>query len=247
MTEHRSPELPRKGAKLLRKPYRLVDLTNEIYQGMPIYPVHQKPYIMVNHTHAESVERLGAQMPFRSHNLLMSEHTGTHTDAIFEYDEHGPSLSESPLEFYYGPAICWDVSHVRYPDYITADVLREAEARADVKIREGDIVLLYTGHNERTWPRDEYLKNYTGLSTDGAEWLAERGVINIGIDGVSIDHYESTDDRAHVVCGRYQIVNTEGLANLGAVKGMRFQFHGLPLRIRNGTGSPVRAVAVLTE
>lgn len=247
MTENTPPEIPRKGQHLLKKQSRLVDLTNEIYQGMPIYAVHQKPFIMVNHTHTESVERLGAQMPFRSHNLLMSEHTGTHTDAIFEYDETGPSLSESPLEFYYGTAVCLDVSHVRYPDYITGEVLRAAEASSPAKIEQGDIVLLYTGHNERTWPRDEYLADYTGLSTDGATWLAERGVINIAIDGVSIDHFDSTDDRAHVVCGKYQIVNSEGLANLASVVGKRFDFYGLPLRIRNGTGSPVRAVAVLSE
>jgi kynurenine formamidase len=37
----------------------------------------------------------------------------------------------------------------------------------------------------------------------------------------------------------------ENLCNLDKVVGKRFTFIGLPLRIRQGTGSPIRAVAVL--
>jgi kynurenine formamidase len=47
------------------------------------------------------------------------------------------------------------------------------------------------------------------------------------------------------VCRERQIVNTESLCNLDRLVGKRFSYFGLPLNIRAGTGSPIRAVAVL--
>ena len=86
---------------------------------------------------------------------------------------------------------------------------------------------------------------HPGLTREAAIWLAEKGVINIGVDNVAIDHADDSEFSGHVVCGEYGIVNTEGLTNLDKVVGQRFLYFGLPLRIRNGTGSPIRAVAVL--
>jgi kynurenine formamidase len=244
-TTVRKPVGPTKGAALLQRRLKLIDLSQEIFEGMPTYFAHQKPFQFVNHTHAQSVELFGAIMPFEAHNILMSEHTGTHTDAIFEYDAEGPTLDESPLEYYYGDALCLDVSHVRYPDELTPEVLEAAERATGDALKEGDIVVLHTGHSDRSLPTRGYLEGYTGLRTAGATWLAEKGVVNIAIDAVSIDHSDNVDDQAHVVCGEYQIVNTEGLRNLAQVAGRRFTFLGLPLPIRRGTGSPIRAVALL--
>jgi kynurenine formamidase len=244
-TTERKPVGPVKGPGLLRRRLQVVDLTQEIFEGMPIYFAHQKPFQMVNHTHAESVELFDAIMPFEAHNILMSEHTGTHTDAIFEYDPEGPTLDESPLEYYYGDALCLDVTHVRYPDELTPEVLEAAEQATGDALKEGDVVVLHTGHADRTLPTEDYLRGYTGLRTAGATWLAEKGVVNIAIDAVSIDHADNKDDAAHVVCGKYQIVNTEGLCNMARISGRRFTFLGLPLPFRRGTGSPIRAVALL--
>jgi kynurenine formamidase len=246
-TDQRRAAGPTKGMHLLGGRRKVIDLTCEIFQGMPVWPAHQRPFIMVNHTHEESKTLFGAEMPFEAHNLLMSEHTGTHADAIFEYDANGPTLDESPLEYYHGSALCLDVSHVRYPDVLTPEVLAAAEEAAEDDLREGDIALLYTGHADRTFPRDDFLKEFTGLRREGATWLTERGVVNIAIDSVSIDHADYRDDIAHVVCREYQIVNTEGLCNLGSLAGRRCYFMGLPLNIRRGTGSPIRAVALLDD
>jgi kynurenine formamidase len=237
--------VPALGPELLERKIELIDLTGEFYQGMPMFALHQAPFIMVNHTHQEAVTRLGVNLPFSARNLLISEHTGTHTDAIYEYDENGPTLSESPLEYYYGDAVCLDVSDTRHPDRIEPDILERALDRSGQEIRQGDIVLLYTGTHERLWPEQRFLTEYTGLSEAATRWLAERGVVNIGIDAVSIDAHDDADFRAHVVCKEFQIVNTESLTNLSKVANRRFVFLGLPLAIRGGTGSPIRAVALL--
>jgi len=210
---------------------------------MPLWPGHQLPFMMVNQTHDGFKQRWGTSFGFQAHNWLLSEHTGTHTDAIFEYDPGGPTLDEMPLEYYYGEAICVDVSDVRHPDYITRERLAAAVERSGQGLRTGDIVLLYTGHGDRTFGTREFIEVYTGLDRDAALWLAERGAVNIGIDSLAIDHSDDTGFSAHAVCAEYQIVNTENLTNLRQLTGTRFMYMGLPLHFRRGTGSPVRAVA----
>ena len=65
------------------------------------------------------------------------------------------------------------------------------------------------------------------------------------MDAVSIDHADDGELEAHVVCRERQLVNTESLCNLEQLVGKRFTYFGLPLNIDGGTGSPIRAVAVL--
>jgi kynurenine formamidase len=244
----REMAVPRGGSELLRRDrLQLIDLSRDIYEGMPLWPGHQLPFKMVNQTHEGFKERWGTGVGFEAHNWLMSEHTGTHTDAIFEYDPTGPTLDEMPLEYYYGEAVCLDVSHVRHPDWMTPEVLAAAEEAGGQEIRPGDIVLLHSGHSDRTYPSKEFVNVYSGLSREGAVWLAEKGVVNIGIDSLAIDHSDDLEFAGHVVCAEYQIVNTENLINLDRLVGKRFMFFGLPLHFREGTGSPIRAVAWLHE
>ncbi|MDQ0252912.1 kynurenine formamidase [Evansella vedderi] len=224
---------------------RLVDLSQEIYQGMPVFPLHQKTMIFPNVSHAEAKEQIGFE--FATNNLLINEHGPTHTDAIYEYDPNGPTIDEMPLEYFYGPAICLNLSHISPDAYISPYDLERALKKSGQVIQEGDIVLLYTGHYERAYGTDEWLTRYTGLDYNGAKWLAEKGVVNIGIDAPAIDNPKDPKYSGHLVCREYQISNTENLCNLGEVAGKRFLYFGLPLKIRKGTGSPIRAVALLID
>lgn len=224
---------------------RLVDLTQEIYQGMPVFPLHQKTMIFPNISHEQSKEQIGFE--FATNNLLINEHGPTHSDATYEYDPKGQYIDEMPLEYFYGPAVCLDVSFVSPDDYITPSDLESALERSGQVIQEGDIVLLYTGHYNRAYGTDEWLTRYTGLNYEGAKWLAKQGVVNIGIDAPAIDNPIDPLFSGHLVCKEYQMTNTENLCNLDQIAGKRFLYFGLPLRIRKGTGSPIRAVAVFIE
>ncbi|MET0901547.1 MAG: cyclase family protein [Mycobacterium sp.] len=238
---------PKFGADVMRRNVRVVDLTREIFEGMPMWFGHQKTFINTNQTHEQFKTTYNTHLGFEAHNLLISEHAGTHTDAVFEYDPNGPTIDKSPLEYYYGDAICLDLRSVNYPDYITPADLEAALAASGQEIRKGDTVILYTGYGDATYPDLAYTEKHTGLNRDAALWLAERGVVNIAVDNVAIDHADDTEFSGHNVCGEYGIVNTEGLANLDQVVNQRFLYFGLPLFIRNGTGSPIRAVAVFQD
>jgi kynurenine formamidase len=224
---------------------RLVDLTQEIYQGMPVFPLHQKTMIFPNISHEQSKAQIGFE--FATNNLLINEHGPTHSDATYEYDPQGQYIDEMPLEYFYGPALCLDLSHISPDDYITPDDLKSAVEKTGQVLQEGDIVLLYTGHYNRAYGTDEWLTRYTGLNYEGAKWLAQQGVVNIGIDAPAIDNPIDPLFSGHLVCREYQMTNTENLCNLDQVAGKRFLYFGLPLRIRKGTGSPIRAVAVFIE
>lgn len=226
------------------KNFKVVDFSQEVFEGMSLFPIHQKTFFMVNQTHEQNMKNTGSKtLGFYARNILMSEHCGTHSDAVIEYVPDGASIENMSLNHFYGSALCIDLSHIRYPNYIQPKDLEEAVLKAGHEVLPGDIFLMYTGHHDRYYGTPDFQKEYTGLSYEGAKWLAEKGVVNIGVDAPAIDLTpDDLDFSGHLVCGEYNISNTENLCNLDIVKNKRFLYFGLPLRLRGGTGSPIRAI-----
>jgi kynurenine formamidase len=248
---------PLLGSDLLARRGRVLDLTRPLFEGMPQWFGHQKTFISVNQDH-EGFRRIWKTDPgFAARNLFMSEHVGTHTDAIFEYDPDGPTLDQTPLQYYWGEAVALDVSEVEFVDpdptgkgYADESVIRRAEERLEAQgesIRAGDIVLLWFDYGDHHFPSQKFIDEFPGVSWDGAEYLAKKGVVNIGTDCAGLDNTLDLQFAGHMVCKKYGLVNTESLANLGPLVNRRFQFFGLPLNIRGGTGSPIRAFAWLPD
>lgn len=244
------------------KRWKIIDLSQEIYEGMPVFGMHQKTFFMLNQTHEKNMKDTGSKtLGFAARNILMSEHGPTHSDAVWEFKPDGATIDKMDIKLFYGDAICVDLRHIRYPEYIEVKDLKEALDKHGLEIKKGDIFIMYTGHYERTHPTlhsddDTYdALNYggpesrhTGLSYDAAKWLAEQGVVNIGVDSPAIDFTpDDLDYSGHLVCGEYGITNTENLCNLDKVVGKRFVYMGLPLKLRDGSGSPIRAVALVEE
>lgn len=227
---------------------KLIDLSQEIYEGMSVFPMHQKTFIMTNMSHEKNMKDTGSTaLGFSARNLLLSEHCGTHCDAVWEYKPTGATIDKMPLEYFWGSAICIDLTHVPETRYIEPKDLEEAVKKSGQEIKKGDIVLLYTGHFDRNFDTNKWQTTYAGLSYEGAKWLAEKGVVNIGVDSPSVDHPEDLNFSAHMICGEYDITNTENLCNLDKLVNKRFLYIGLPLKIRDGSGSPIRAVALVKE
>nr|WP_048148563.1 cyclase family protein [Palaeococcus ferrophilus] len=149
--------------------------------------------------------------------ISMGEHTGTHVDAPAHFVEGGKTVDELPLERFTGPG-----KVVRVEGPITAEHVREAGTL------EGFIVLFLT--NGRGF-----------LTKEAAVELVRMNVRAVGIDTPSIDR----DGSAHRVLLSNDIPIFENLTNLDALLGREFTFIAFPLRIKGGSGSPVRAVAVL--
>lgn len=228
---------------------RLIDLTQEIYQGMPVYPGHLKTVIWEHHSHEETASNFEGGMSYASRGLLLSDHGPTHVDALSHLNpaSSAPTIDVMELEHFYGPGTCIDVSRAEPRTDISAERLDAATREAGDRLRPGDALLLFTGVHDRLGGTRAYTLDYPGLSADAADWLLERQVRVFGVDCPSPDNPASRTYPVHMMCRRAGITHYENLANLHEVVGRRFTFVGLPLKIRGGTGSPVRAIAVLSS
>ena len=156
---------------------RLVDLSQEIYQGMGVYPGHLKTVVWDHATHEETVSRFEGGFSFHSQGLMMCDHGPTHVDAICHLDpaEDAPSIDQMALDTFYGPAICLDVSHVEPPDLHHRR--RSRAGRSPPAARNsgpGDALLLRTGAFERCGGTTRVLRAATpGLDEDAGR-LAPR-------------------------------------------------------------------------
>jgi kynurenine formamidase len=188
--------------------------------------------------------------------LLISEHGPTHVDSIDHLEPTSDrSIDRMPLDWFYGPAICIDVSHIDYPDPITTAELETQLDEHGLQIQEDDAVLLETGNrrnNYSTTDREKkhrYQSKFIGLEESAGEFLIAQGAKSIGIDSISVDHpaniYPNYNFPIHSLCSREEIVIYENMANLHEVVGDRFTLSAFPLKIRDGTGSPIRPVAIM--
>lgn len=234
-----------------RKGFKLIDLSQDIYSGAPVWPGHPETIITVVDTH-ESTRKSGKfeeDYGFTAEKIEMSTHGTTHVDSISHIDPspNAPTIDKIPLDWFYTEAICLDLSHVPPKTYYTVEMIKEALEQHGLDIKKGDTVLLHSGHYGRTWGTPAWLTDYPGLNRESAEYIYGKGAVNIGQDAPSHDCALTKSYPAHQVCREKQTLNTENLGDLSPVAGKRFIYIGFPLKIRDGSGSPIRAVALLEE
>jgi len=158
-----------------------------------------------------------------------SVHTATHCDAPYHYDDAGATVDRLPLEIFVGPA--WIVD-VRGRD-------RWRDRLADLNFAETPRILFRTGG----WPDTSRFPDRVPVMEPALpDWLADRGVVLVGVDLPSVDPLDSKTLGIHHALGRRGIVIVEGLW-LDEVPEGRYEFIALPLRIEAADGSPLRAVA----
>lgn len=228
---------------------RIVDLSQEIYQGMPVYAGHLKTVIFQHHTFEDTAPNFDSGFAYQSLGLMMCDHGPTHVDAISHLDPRGeaPTIDEMPLDTFWGEGIALDISDLGARDYCTAERLDRALAESPVDLHPGDVLLLRTGTADRLEGTREYTTEYGGLDQSAADWLSDHQPKIFGVDSPSPDTPCDRIYPVHMYCREQGITHYENLTNLGAVLGHRFTFYGFPLRVRGGHGSPVRALAMIDD
>ena len=186
------------------------------------------------------------------------EHGGTHLDAPFHFAEEAWAAHEIPLERLVGAAVVVDVAAKarKDPDYLlTAEDVSTWEAEHGA-IPTGAIVLLRTGWGSH-WPdRKAYLGDDTPGDASNLHFpsygeeaarllIEERGVAVLGVDTASIDNGASQYLLVHQVAGAANVPGLENLANLDLLPPTGAWVFALPMKIRGGSGGPVRVVALL--
>jgi kynurenine formamidase len=178
--------------------------------------------------------------------LEMSDHTGTHVDAMNHMGRayRGQSIETMPLSNFYTEGICLDLSHKGLRELIEIEDLENALAATGLDIKQGDTILLYTDHYRRTFGTEDW-PHHPGLSAEAARWLGIKGVAAFGVESMAPGVRQVSNKAVHQICGELGFTHYENMINLHKLLGRgRFRFIGFPLKIRGGTGAPVRAVAI---
>src|SRR5512144_2754345 len=156
----------------------IIDLSQEIFSGMPVFPGMPEVRITIHAAHEERDGSEDSQAVSPAVNRLeLGEHTGTHVDALNhmarQYRER--SIETMPLSMFYTEGICLDLSRKGPGDSIEIEDLKSALARAGLDIRAGDTVLLYTDHYRRAFGTPNW-DNGPGLSAEAARWLGQQRI-----------------------------------------------------------------------
>ena len=223
---------------------RIVDLTVELYDGFRSFPTHPKMVMMDAVTHAFSAPRyIPPCAGYASMLIITPDHMGTHVDAPFHFDPKGKTIEAVPVENLMGDGILIDLSGKELDQVIDADMIKAYLADNNLTLKEGDIALVRCWKGE--WGEGDF-HEVMGLDITGTKYLVENGVKAIGTDMSILE--TSAADMARTnhmfLLVENEIPIIENLAHLGDLKEKRFQFIGLPLKIKGASGSPIRAIAI---
>jgi kynurenine formamidase len=227
---------------------RLIDLSQDIYEGMPVYPGHLKTVTFQHATHKETSARFTSDFSFQTLGVMLNDNGPTHVDSFshLDTDPEALTIDRMPLELFYGPAICLEVSNIPERTDITAEHLDASLAASGLTLEPGDMCFFHTGTWDKYQGTDQYLTSFPGFGESGAAWIAGKGIKTFGVDSPTPDNPASTIYPCHLMSRREGITHYENLV-LTEVVGRRFTFVGFPLKVVGAHGGPTRAVAIVDQ
>ncbi|GAA4890580.1 cyclase family protein [Flaviramulus aquimarinus] len=233
---------------------QIVDLTH-VFSEETVYWVTAKEFEM----DVVAAGETDKGFYYAANNFATAEHGGTHIDAPIHFAKGKQYVDEIPLENLIGHAIKIDVSKTALtnPDYLVSiEDFTNWEAQENMQIPAGSIVLLETGFSKFYPDKKKYLGtdqrgdeavkllHFPGLSPEAAQWLVDnRDIKSIGIDTPSIDYGQSQYFKTHVILLSENIPAFENLTNLDKLPSKGFEVVALPMKIKGGSGAPLRIVA----
>lgn len=248
--------------------YRVVDLAQPYYTGIPHHPAHPPFLYGLNKKHGDYVNPGGASSA--SEGIALGAHVGTHIDALCHFSCDGRmfgGVEAAPVQSYAGGlerhtvdtiapifrrGVLLDIPKIAGLDVLPTDfVITPAHLEAAAgDVRPGDVVLIRTGWGRYWDDAARFISQVhnPGPALEGAQWLSERKIFAAGSDTAPFEFTPSPEMAVHVhllVRSGIHIIeclNLEELAELGVTE---FLFVAAPLRIRGGTGSPIRPVALV--
>jgi kynurenine formamidase len=227
---------------------RLVDLSQDIYEGMKVYPGHLKTVTFQHVTHEETAPRFEGGFSFQTWGFMLNDNGPTHVDSFshLDPDPDAPTIDQMPLDLFYGNALCVDVSDVAPQTDISPQHIESALAAAKLELQRGDMLFFYTATFDRHKGTTKYLTEFPGLGAEASQWLLDSGVKTFGVDSPTPDNPISKTYPCHMMCRANHITHYENLI-LTEVVGRRFTFVGFPLKVVGAHGGPTRAVAILGD
>jgi kynurenine formamidase len=210
-----------------------VDLTLEISSKLPSFPGSPRPQFIS-----------WADIKSDGYNLeliFLSSHSGTHLDAPYHFIEKGLKIDKIPLSRLITSAFLCNIRKGADEPITKNDIVRFETKHGEIP--PNSAIIFGTGWSKNTSRKDYFTRN-PGLSAGAASYLSERKPSMIGIDSPSIDLGKDSEFSAHHILLKKNILVLENLCNLDKIKRVVFRLAVLPLKLKDATGSPVRAVAI---
>lgn len=239
---------------------KIVDLTHTLDPDFPVI-ILPPEFGQCARFRMEEISAYDHRGPaWKWHNLTLSEHTGTHFDApshwISGRDVPNGSVDEIPLDAFVGPVVVIDCSEgaEKNDDFeLTPEVIQKWEAEHGI-IPAGAWVLMRTDWSKRSGA--EYLNmredgpHSPGPTPDGIKFLIDQrdirgfGTETVGTDAGQGSHYVPPYPAHYFLhgAGKYGL---QCLANLDQLPPTGAILLAAPLKIKNGTGSPLRVLAMI--
>ncbi|MEE9451710.1 MAG: cyclase family protein [Gammaproteobacteria bacterium] len=248
------PRLPVHNKALNLDRYEIIDLTHAFDEETLYWPTSASRFELEQISYGQTE----AGYFYAANTFCMPEHGGTHLDAPIHFAEGKHAVEQIPLTKLMGPAVVLDVSaKTEYnPDYQLT--IKDVEAFEELhgKIAPNSIILLYTGWSH-FWPDakrymgddklDDVSKfHFPSYGPEAARFLiSKRNVSALGVDTASIDIGQSKDFMVHQITMAANVPAFENLTNLDQLSATGTTVIALPMKIKGGSGSPLRAVALI--
>jgi len=197
---------------------------------------------------------------YSAYRYSAAEHGGTHLDSPVHFAKGHLTVDELPLQQLMGTGVVIDVTAqcATNPDYLVSVADFENWEKRNGRIPAGTIVLLRTGFGKFYPDRKKYLGteergaeavaklHFPGLDPAAARWITtNRSIKAIGLDTASIDYGQSTLFESHRTLFEKNIPAFENVANLDQLPVKGFSVIALPMKIKGGSGGPLRIIAIL--
>jgi len=213
---------------------KFIDLTLPISEKIPTFPGSPQPIFI----QWENIKDDGYNLEL----LFLSSHTGTHLDAPYHFLEKGKKIHEISLKRLIINAILIKIRK-RRDQAITKTDIQKFEKKHG-KIPNESTIVFWTGW-QKMIKNDSYFVNNPGLSVTAAKYLISKKTNLVGIDSPSIDLGKEKRFLIHHLFAKNDVLIVENLANLDKIKSWKFQLAVLPMKLKNATGAPVRAVGII--
>ena len=209
---------------------KVIDLTLTVSEKIPTFPGSPKPHFI----EWETISKDGYNLEL----LFLSTHTGTHIDAPFHFVKNGKKIHEIAPERLVNEAVLIRIGKNSNRSISKTDIQNFEQKNG--KIENGSTVIFYTGW-QKNLNKEFYFTENPGLAVSAAKYLVSKKINMVGIDSPSIDLGTDSKFAVHHVLAKNNILIVENLANLNKIKSNNFHLITSPLKLKNATGSPIRA------
>lgn len=226
----------------------VIDLSPKIHNDMPVWKSHPRPSIEISRTHDEH--------QYYAQTLSLCEHTGAHVDAPAHSAKImlNHTVDKWPAQHLIRRAVKIDLSELNLGagDRASAEDLRSFAPPSIYDLAADHLVIIHFGwlrsFRASAWSRQYFEDNSPGLDDDAITWLSSLNPRAIGSDTLSIETalrngVRTSSGDGHGVWSSLGIALIENLDNLWLTPNV-FLFIAIPLNIQDGSGSPIRPVAV---